>query len=292
MTCPRATPAPANAVDSRLRGNDDLCEGAGGASRLDSRLRGNDEGLYATRARWVTRAEHLGRVRSHTGSIKGILDAHAQLTGASLMDAVSTIALTMGSAWASGINLYATVFVLGYLNNSGALHLPPELAYLSHPLVLIIAGALYCLEFLADKVPGLDSVWDGLHTFIRIPAGAILAAQSLGDVSQATELGALLLGGSLVASSHALKAGSRVLINTSPEPFTNWAASISEDVLVVAGLWTALHHPLLFLIGLAVFIALLLWLLPKLWRAIKQVFSWIGRQISGNPPPPPPPPPV
>lgn len=208
------------------------------------------------------------------------------------MDAVSTIALTMGSAWASGINLYATVFVLGYLNNSGALHLPPELAYLSHPLVLIIAGALYCLEFLADKVPGLDSVWDGLHTFIRIPAGAILAAQSLGDVSQATELGALLLGGSLAASSHALKAGSRVLINTSPEPFTNWAASISEDVLVVAGLWTALHHPLLFLIGLAVFIALLLWLLPKLWRAIKQVFSWIGRQISGNPPPPPPPPPV
>ncbi|HXH03448.1 MAG TPA: DUF4126 domain-containing protein [Candidatus Competibacteraceae bacterium] len=198
------------------------------------------------------------------------------------MDAIHLIALTMGTAWASGINLYATVFVLGWLGGSGAIQLPPELAYLSDPLVLFAAGLMYWIEFFADKVPGVDTGWDTLHTFIRIPAGAILAAQAVGDLSPAAELAALLIGGSLAATSHATKAGSRVLINTSPEPFSNWAASIGEDVMVVAGLWTALNHPWLFLLALALFLVLVAWLLPKIWRGIKRVFAWLARLLGGR----------
>lgn len=198
------------------------------------------------------------------------------------MDPIHTIALTMGSAWASGINLYATVFMLGYLGMTGDIALPPELQILSHPLVLGAAAVMYCIEFFADKVPGVDTGWDTLHTFVRIPAGALLAAGAVGEVSAPAEFAAMLAGGSLAAGSHAFKAGSRVVINASPEPFTNWAASITEDVAVVAGLWTALHYPWLFLAALLVFILLMIWLLPKLWRAIVKVFSFIGRLFGGG----------
>lgn len=198
------------------------------------------------------------------------------------MDPIHTIALTMGSAWASGINLYATVFMLGYLGMTGDIALPPELQMLSHPLVLGAAAVMYCIEFFADKVPGVDTGWDTLHTFVRIPAGALLAAGAVGDVSAPAEFAAMLVGGSLAATSHAAKAGSRVVINASPEPFTNWAASITEDVTVVAGLWAALHYPWLFLAALLVFILLMIWLLPKLWRAIVKVFSFIGRLFGGG----------
>ena len=150
---------------------------------------------------------------------------------------------------------------------------PPGLDILSDPLVMLAAGAMYAVEFFADKVPGLDSVWDTLHTFIRIPAGAMLAAGAIGDVGPGAELAAALMGGGLAAATHAAKSGTRVLINTSPEPFTNWAASITEDVGVFAGLWTAVMHPAVFLVLLAVFLALLVWLLPKLWRGIKRVFG-------------------
>lgn len=198
------------------------------------------------------------------------------------MDPIHTIALTMGSAWASGINLYATVFMLGYLGMTGDIALPPELQMLSHPLVLGAAAVMYCIEFFADKVPGVDTGWDTLHTFVRIPAGALLAAGAVGDVSAPAEFAAMLVGGSLAATSHAAKAGSRVVINASPEPFTNWAVSITEDVTVVAGLWAALHYPWLFLAALLVFILLMIWLLPKLWRAIVKVFSFIGRLFGGG----------
>lgn len=199
-----------------------------------------------------------------------------------MMDPIHTIALTMGSAWASGINLYATVFMLGYLGMTGDIALPPELQMLSHPLVLGAAAVMYCIEFFADKVPGVDTGWDTLHTFVRIPAGALLAAGAVGDVSAPAEFAAMLVGGSLAATSHAAKAGSRVVINASPEPFTNWAVSITEDVTVVAGLWAALHYPWLFLAALLVFILLMIWLLPKLWRAIVKVFSFIGRLFGGG----------
>jgi len=205
---------------------------------------------------------------------------------------VQTIALTMGVAWASGINLYAAVFMLGYMGMSGHMELPPDLQVLADPLVLAAAGFMYCAEFFADKTPGVDTGWDAVHTFIRIPAGAILAAGAVGDVSQAARIAAGLAGGSLAAGAHATKAGSRVLINTSPEPFSNWAASLGEDVVVIAGLWTALNHPWIFLGLLLVFIVTMIWLLPKLWRGIRRVFRFLINRVSGRreaqaPPPQP-----
>lgn len=204
------------------------------------------------------------------------------------MEAVNIIALSMGAAWASGINLYATIFMLGYMGLTGNIVLPEELQVLSDPLVMTAAGFMYCVEFFADKMPGIDTGWDSLHTFIRIPAGAMLAASAVGDVTPAVELSAALVGGSLAAGSHATKAGSRLLINTSPEPVTNWGASISEDLLVIGGLWTALNHPVLFLIALVLFIVLMIWLLPRLWRLIKLLFRRIGSWLGLCEPPPPP----
>lgn len=196
------------------------------------------------------------------------------------MEAVNIIALSMGAAWASGINLYATIVMLGYMGMTGNIMLPDELQILSNPIVMATAGFMYCVEFFADKIPGFDSGWDTLHTFIRIPAGAMLAASAVGDVTPAIELSAALLGGTLAAGSHATKAGSRLLINTSPEPVSNWGASIGEDLLVIAGLWTALNHPVLFLLALGLFIVLMIWLLPRLWRLLKALFrrvgSWMG----------------
>jgi hypothetical protein len=192
------------------------------------------------------------------------------------VDIVDTIALTMGVAWASGINLYAAIFMLGYLGSTGNVDLPPDLLILTNPMVMIAAGFMYCVEFFADKVPGVDTAWDSIHTFIRIPAGAMLAAAAVGDTNQAVHLTALILGGTLAAGSHLTKAGSRVLINTSPEPVTNWVASISEDLVVIGGLWTALNHPILFIILVVVMIVFMAWLLPKLWRGFKKVLCYIG----------------
>jgi hypothetical protein len=201
-----------------------------------------------------------------------------------------TLALTLGAGWASGINLYATILVLGFLGATGRVDLPAGLDILTDPLVMLAAGVMYVVEFFADKVPGLDSVWDTVHTFIRIPAGAMLAAGAIGDVGPGAELAAALMGGGLAAATHAAKSGTRVLINTSPEPFSNWAASITEDVSVVAGLWAAVMHPAVFLVLLAVFVALLFWLLPKVWRGIKRLFGSIGRLFGINADPEPPPP--
>lgn len=189
----------------------------------------------------------------------------------------ATLSLTMGVAWASGINLYAAICTLGLLGATGNITLPPDLIVLSNPLVIMAAGGMYVVEFVADKIPGVDSGWDAIHTFIRIPAGALLAAAAVGDVSAPMAVAAGIVGGGLATGSHAAKAGTRVMINTSPEPFTNWIASLGEDVAVVAGLWTALHHPMVFMVLLILFIILLVWLLPKLWSAIKKVFSFIGR---------------
>ena len=196
------------------------------------------------------------------------------------MDITQTIALALGAAWASGINLYAAMIMLGYLGSTGHIDLPPELQILTNPLVMIAAGAMYCIEFFADKVPGIDTGWDLIQTFIRIPAGALLAAGAVGDAGFGSELAAAVTGGTLATGSHLVKAGSRVLINTSPEPVTNWFTSVGEDVAVIAGLWTALQHPLLFLILLSLFIITLFWLLPRVWRAIRSGFIRLGRLIS------------
>lgn len=191
------------------------------------------------------------------------------------MDTVEIIALSMGVAWASGINLYASVFVLGWLGSTGNLELPPELQVCTDPMVMTAAGFMYFIEFFTDKTPGVDTGWDVIHTFIRIPAGAILAAGAVGELGQGAELAALIMGGTLTAASHATKAGSRVLINTSPEPVTNWTASVAEDVAVIGGLWTALNYPVAFIIAMVVIIGLMIWLLPKIWRGIKLLWRKI-----------------
>ena len=201
----------------------------------------------------------------------------------------SVIAMSMGLAWASGINLYAAILVLGLLGASGNMVLPADLQILANPLVIFAAGAMYLVEFAADKIPGVDNSWDTLHTFIRIPAGALLAAGAVGEMDPAVSLAAAIVGGGLAAGAHATKAGSRVLINTSPEPFTNWMASLSEDVLVVAGLWTALHHPWVFLVLLLLFIMLMIWALPKIWRGVKLIFTALISFLTGRKKGPPPP---
>ncbi|MGQ0659041.1 MAG: DUF4126 domain-containing protein [Chromatiales bacterium] len=200
------------------------------------------------------------------------------------MDAVSKIALMMGVGWASGINLYAAVFMLGFMGANGYITLPPDLQFLTDPMVMLVAGVMYCVEFFADKTPGVDTGWDTLHSFIRIPAGAVLAMRAMGDVGPAAELAAFMVGGSLATMSHVTKAGSRVLINTSPEPLTNWTASIIEDVAVIIGLWAALNHPVGFLVALALFVAFGVWLLPKLWRGIKAIAARVGTFLRGSPP--------
>ena len=196
---------------------------------------------------------------------------------------VQTIALTMGVAWASGINLYGTLLALGIMSNTGYIDLPTDLQIIGDPLVIAAAGLMYAVEFFADKVPGVDTGWDTLHTFVRIPAGALLAAGMIGDVQPAAELAAAIVGGSIAASSHFTKAGSRVLINTSPEPFSNWTASIAEDIAVFVGIWAAIQHPYIFIGLLALFIILAIWLLPKLWRGIKRVFRFFVDVFNGKP---------
>ena len=189
---------------------------------------------------------------------------------------IKTIALTMGVAWASGINLYAAILVLGVLGSTGNITLPPDLMILTDPLIMAAAGVMYAVEFFADKIPGVDNGWDTIHTFIRIPLGALLAAAAVGEVNPPIAIAAALLGGSLTASTHAAKSGTRVLINTSPEPVTNWLASFGEDISVIIGLWAALHYPLFFIIFLILFILLLIWLLPKIWRGVVRIISMLG----------------
>ena len=197
-------------------------------------------------------------------------------------DLTQTLALSLGAGWASGINLYAAILVIGLMGATGRLDLPEGLELLSDPLVIFAAGAMYVVEFVTDKIPGVDSAWDAVHTFIRIPAGAMLAAGAVGDVGAGTELAAMLVGGGMAAGSHAAKAGTRAMINTSPEPLSNWTASITEDIGVIGGLWLALNHPVLFLVALLLFMILLVWLLPKLWRGIKTVFGAIRRMFDSG----------
>jgi len=185
------------------------------------------------------------------------------------------IALTMGVAWASGINLYAAIAMLGILGITENIVLPPDLQILAHPIVIVAAVFMYFVEFAADKMPGVDTGWDGIHTFIRIPAGAILAAGAVGDVNPAVSLAAAIIGGAMAAGSHITKAGTRVLINTSPEPVSNWAASITEDIAVIGGLWAALYHPWIFLGLLILFMIIIAWAIPKIWRGIKKIFQTI-----------------
>jgi hypothetical protein len=201
-------------------------------------------------------------------------------------DITSIIALTMGAAWAAGINLYAAIATLGIMGATGNMTLPPDLQVLANPLVIGSACIMFAVEFIADKMPGVDTGWDTIHTFIRIPAGAMLAAGAVGEVDPAVSIAAALLGGSLAAGAHGVKAGSRILINTSPEPLTNWTASIVEDIFVIGGIWAAVNHPWLFIVMLAIFMLLMIWMLPKLWRGIKMLAAKIKALFSPRHAPP------
>jgi uncharacterized membrane protein len=181
------------------------------------------------------------------------------------VDLIPTIALSAGLAWASGLRLYLVVFLAGVMSHFGYLQLPETLSVLTNPLVIGIAGIMAFAELIADKIPAFDSLWDSFQTFIRIPAGALLAAFALGDVDPSWMLAAGLLGGTITAGTHFAKAGSRLAINTSPEPFSNWLASFGEEGMVLGGLWAMLTSPLLFLGLLAAFLLLAGFLLVKLW---------------------------
>jgi hypothetical protein len=188
------------------------------------------------------------------------------------MDLIHQIAIGAGLAWASGIRLYAVVFLAGVLGHYNVVHLPDGLHVLMHPVVMSVSGALFLLEFVADKIPGFDTVWDAIHTFIRIPAGAVLAAATFSNVDPAWMVAAGLIGGTIASGTHLTKAGARAVINTSPEPFSNWIASFGEEVTVLGALWTMFQHPLAFLVVLALFLGFAAWLVPKFWRAIASGF--------------------
>jgi hypothetical protein len=183
------------------------------------------------------------------------------------------IAIAAALAWGSGLRAYAVIFALGLAGAAGWLELPEHLRLLEHPLVLGASGLMTAVEFFADKLPWLDSLWDAVHSFIRIPAGAALAAAVFGDSDSAVTLAAAILGGTLSAGVHFAKAGTRAAINTSPEPFSNWTASLAEDALVPFGLWLGFTHPIAFFFLLALFTIAAVLLLRFIWRGLQRLLA-------------------
>lgn len=183
------------------------------------------------------------------------------------------IAIAAALAWASGIRLYATLFLVGLAGKLGWVVLPAHLEILSSPLVLAASGFMTAVELFADKIPWVDSVWDAVNTFLRVPGGALLAAAAMGDSGAGAALAAAIIGGTITAGTHLAKAGARAVVNTSPEPFTNFVKSSAEDLLVPAGLWSAVAAPALFLLALLVFLGLVAWALPTLWRGARRVLA-------------------
>lgn len=196
------------------------------------------------------------------------------------MDLVQTVALSAGLAWASGLRLYLVLFLTGVLAHLGYLHLPESLLVLTHPLVMAASGGMALAELVADKVPAFDSLWDSFQTFVRIPAGALLAAFALGDVDPAWMVAAGLLGGTITAGTHFAKAGSRLAINASPEPFSNWLASFGEEGMLLGGVWAMLASPALFLALLAVFMIVAVLAIRFSYRLLAGLFRRLSR--SGN----------
>ena len=202
-------------------------------------------------------------------------------------DTWQLVALAASIGWASGLRLYAVLFIVGGFGYLGWVDLPGGLRVLAHPYVLAASGFMCFVEFFADKIPGVDTLWDVVHTLVRIPAGAALAASVFGDSSSATMIAAAILGGSLAAGSHLAKTGSRAVINTSPEPFSNWAASFGEELAVGSVLWLAFSHPIAALVVVLVLTLVAIWLIPKVWRVIGRIFArvrrWIGHATTADP---------
>lgn len=198
------------------------------------------------------------------------------------MEWFSTLSLALGSAWTSGINLYATVTVLGLLQKFGATKLPGGLDVLDNWWIIGVAGGLYLVEFFADKIPYVDSVWDVVHTFIRIPAGAIVAYSATNHLDPSIYIPAALLGGGLAFSSHGTKAALRVGANFSPEPVSNWALSFIEDAVAIGGAVLAVFAPMAIATVLIVFILFFIWFFPRVFRAIKRLFKAVAAFFRGE----------
>ncbi|MFN7931480.1 MAG: DUF4126 domain-containing protein [Blastocatellia bacterium] len=199
----------------------------------------------------------------------------------------TTLSVAMGSAWLSGINLYATVATLGLLQKFGWVKLPGELGVLSNTWVLGVAGVMYAVEFFADKIPAVDSAWDAVHTFIRVPAGAILAATAFADFDPTVKTIAMIVGGGVALGSHGLKATTRLAANTSPEPFSNIALSVGEDIFTFGStLLMTLVSPVAMLVIVVLFLILLIWLVPKIYRTLRRLMhklrSLFGAAPQGN----------
>jgi hypothetical protein len=184
------------------------------------------------------------------------------------MDWPSVAATGLGSAWLSGINLYATVLTLGLLQRVGLARLPGDLAYLSEDWVIGLAALLYLIEFVADKVPAVDSVWDGIHTFIRVPAGAVLATSAFADFDTPVRIAALLIGGGLALGAHGSKAATRVGVNAAA-PGAGIVLSLAEDAATVASTLLMAFFPMVFLALLVLAVGLTAWLAPKMARAFR-----------------------
>jgi len=200
------------------------------------------------------------------------------------MNVIAILGTALGAAWTSGINLYATVAVLGLLQHYKFARLPGGLEVLDNWWIIGVAIGLYVVEFVADKVPYVDSVWDVVHTFIRVPAGAALALAATTELAPSVQVVALLLGGTLALSTHGTKATVRAAANTSPEPVTNWALSLAEDVVAVGAIVLAVLHPLVILAVIAVFLLLLVWLLPKVLRRLRRMLASVRGLFGGRPP--------
>ena len=198
------------------------------------------------------------------------------------MEWFSTLSLALGTAWTSGINLYATVSVLGLLQRFGGVKLPGGLDALDNWWVIGIAGGLYVVEFFADKIPYVDSVWDVVHTFIRVPAGAVVAYAAVSDMPAEITIPATLVGGGFAFASHGTKAALRAGANLSPEPVSNWTLSIVEDIIAFVGSILAVFAPLVIAVVLILFAIFFFWFFPKFFRAVRRIFNAIAAFFNGE----------
>jgi uncharacterized protein DUF4126 len=191
------------------------------------------------------------------------------------------IGLAAGAAVASGLRLYGTVAALGLLHRLGALQLPAGLEVLSQLPIIILASALYVIEFVADKIPAVDTVWDAVHTFIRAPAAAVLGFAAFSNVQESWRIAAALLCGTIALSSHGIKASTRLAINASPEPFSNWAASFGEDLAVGVLLWLVVAHPVAALVVAGVVVVVAALLATWIVRMLRRLFTRSPTPVTG-----------
>ncbi len=198
------------------------------------------------------------------------------------MEWLSTLSLALGTAWTSGINLYATVTVLGLLQKFGATHLPGGLDVLDNWWIIGVAGGLYLIEFFADKIPYVDSVWDVVHTFIRVPAGAVVAYAATNQMDASIYIPAALLGGTFAFASHGTKAAARIGANLSPEPVSNWALSFFEDGVALVGILLAVFAPMAIACILVLFALFFIWFFPKAFRGLRRMFRAVGSLMRGD----------